>query len=204
VTFALVRAQGEPKVVVYVCHDSDRPSVILIRIANIGRDVATDITFKASRPIPARAFGMSPDGPTPTETMTGGPLINGIPLLGPGDTRDTTWGQFHGLTKALGETPIDISFRYKHGRRTLTGSSRLEVASFSETDASTNPYVQSSRSLESIAKSLNALAQAARRRQKPQTPEEQQQILMMMAAGSGIAVTVAPKSPPDKPPEDQS
>ena len=51
-TFRLVRAQSEPNVVVYVRHDDSRPSVLQIVIENIGRSLATDLSFKASRPIP--------------------------------------------------------------------------------------------------------------------------------------------------------
>jgi len=95
-TYRLVRGQGEPKVVVYTCIDPDRQTISLIRIANIGRDVATDITFTASRPIP-KAFGLSPSETQPAEVMKDGPLNDGIPVLGPGDMRDVTWGQFAGL-----------------------------------------------------------------------------------------------------------
>jgi hypothetical protein len=160
--YVLIRAQAEPKVIVYTCADPDRQTILMIRIANIGRDVATDVAFTPSRPIPARAFGLSESGPEPptTEVMTDGPLIAGIPVLGPGDIRDTTWGQIGGLLKTVGRTPIDISFTYRHGRRTLTGSSRLEVASFIGTDASGNPAESAARSLERIA---DAAERAARR-----------------------------------------
>jgi len=83
--------------VVYTCIDPDRQTISLIRIANIGRDVATDITFTASRPVPAKAFGLSPSETQPAEVMKDGPLNDGIPVLGPGDMRDVTWGQFAGL-----------------------------------------------------------------------------------------------------------
>jgi hypothetical protein len=134
----------------------------------------------ASRPIPSLAFGLPGDAIKLAEVMKDGPLIDGIPVLGPGDTRDVTWGQFGGLMKAVGKGPIDITITYKHGRRTFRGSSRLEVASFIATDASANPSESSARSLDAIAKSLDRLAQAARRKQKPQTPEEMKQALLMM------------------------
>lgn len=203
-TYRIVRSQGEPKVVVYVCGDPDRQTVILIRIANIGRDVATDIRFTASRAIPARAYGISLDEAKPAEIMSDGPLIDGIPILGPGDTRDTTWGQFGGLMKALGKEPIDIKITYKHGRRKMRGYSRLEVASFIGTDASENPNVVAAQSLEKIAKSTEVLAQAARRRQKPQTPDQMKQALMMAAAATGTPVTVRSRPKPDETSGDQS
>ncbi len=50
----LLQAQGEPKVIVFVRHDFDRPSILTIVIENIGRDIARDVKFVASKPIPAR------------------------------------------------------------------------------------------------------------------------------------------------------
>jgi len=44
-TFRLLKSQAEPKVVVYTCDDPDRQTVLMIRIANIGRDVATDVQY---------------------------------------------------------------------------------------------------------------------------------------------------------------
>jgi hypothetical protein len=157
-TFRLVRGQAEPKVVVYVCGDPDRQTILMIRIANIGRDVATDISFKASRPIPAHAYGLTADDAQPAKIMTDGPLIDGVAVLGPGDTRDTTWGQFGGLLKAVGKESIELSFSYKHGRRKLRGHSRLEVASYSGTDDSESPASKSADSLATVAKALEQIA----------------------------------------------
>jgi hypothetical protein len=161
-TFSLVRSQGEPKVVVFACGDSDRPSVIMIRIANIGRDVATDVSFVTSRPIPEKAFGLDTSGKV-ADVMRDGPLVKGIPVLGPGDTRDITWGQFGGLSKALGGSPIDLEFSYRHGRRKMKGHSRLEVASFNGTDASENPASKIAAALTEIAKSLEEIQKDCRR-----------------------------------------
>lgn len=91
-TYRLVVAQGEPKVVAFVMSDSNRQTLLMIRIQNIGRDVATDVSFKASRPIPSNAWGLTTDVETTTETMTEGPLVDGIAALRPGDTRDLNWG----------------------------------------------------------------------------------------------------------------
>src|SRR5262245_52919364 len=156
-TFRLVRGQGEPKIVVYTHGDSDRQTVIMIRIANIGRDVASDIRFKTSRPVPSRAFGLSEQDAPEAKLMSDGPLIEGIAVLGPGDSRDITWGQMGGLMKAVGREPIDVTYRWRHGRRRLRGASRLEVDSFNTTDDSENPNTISARSREKIAKSLQAI-----------------------------------------------
>jgi hypothetical protein len=159
--YRLIQAQAEPKIVVYTCVDADRQTIIMIRVANIGRDVATDVSFTPSRPIPTRAYGLSESepGPPTSDVMTDGPLIDGIPVLGPGDTRDSTWGQLGGLLETVGGTPIDIAFTYRHNRRILTGSSRLEVASFIGTVASANPAESSARSLDRIANAIERVTQ---------------------------------------------
>ena len=162
-TFRLVRGQAEPKNVVYVCTDLDRPTILMIRIANIGRDVASDVRFTSSRPIPSEAWGLAGDDAKPAKTLNDGPLINGIPILGPDDRRDITWGQFGGLMRALGSEPINLAFTYKHGRRTLRGESRLEVASYSGTDASRNPPLLVVEHLEEIAKAVKTIAKEVAR-----------------------------------------
>ena len=130
----------------------------MIRIENIGRDVAADVRFEASRPIPAEAFGLSVDSAEPAAVMTVGPLIDGIAVLGPGDSRSITWGQYGGLMKAVGKTPIELEFTYRHERRSFHGHSRLEVASYTGTDASQKPLEASARHLEKIANASEAVA----------------------------------------------
>jgi len=161
-TARLVQSQAEPKVIVYVRHDVDRPSLLILVIENNGRDIARSVTFKPSRPIPAEAFGIA--GPNrEAKTMTQGPLVVGIPSLGPGDSRVITWGQYGGLAAAIGPTPIELEYTYKHGRRTLSGSAALEVTSFANTDASARPAVASARALNEIATSVKQIASDIRR-----------------------------------------
>jgi hypothetical protein len=97
------RALGEPKVIVYIKRDPNRPTLLCLVIENIGRDIAENVVFTTSRPIPSKAFGI-PGGAA--ETMRAGPLVNGIPALGPGAPREIAWGQFDGLSAALG-SPTD-------------------------------------------------------------------------------------------------
>ena len=157
-TMRLVQAQAEPKVIVYVRHDIDRPSILLLVIENIGRDIARSVTFKSSRAIPAKAFGI--EGPAgPPQVMTDGPFLVGIPSLGPGDSRIITWGQYGGLAAAIGTTPISLEYTYQHGRRSLTGATALEVQSFANTDASDRPAVASARALKDLAASAKQIAQ---------------------------------------------
>ena len=157
-TLRLVRAQSEPNVIVYVKHDLDRPSLLVIVIENIGRDIAYDVAFKASRPIPERAFGIETPASETHRNMSDGPLVSGIPALGPGDSRITVWGQYAGLSHALGKSPIVIEYEYRNGRNTYKKEARLEVESYRNTDASENPALSSANSLKSMKESLDAIA----------------------------------------------
>ncbi len=149
-TARLVQAQGEPKVIVYVRHDVDRPSLLILVIENIGRDIARNVRFRPSRPLPSQAFGIA-GRQGAAKQMSDGPFIQGIPSLGPGDSRVITWGQYGSLAASIGPTPIELEYTYKHGRRTLTGTTALEVQSFANTDASTRPAVASAQALKDLA-----------------------------------------------------
>lgn len=168
-TLRLVRSQSEPKVIVYVKHDHDRPSILVIVIENIGRDIAHDVQFTSSRPIPAKAWGIEMADAATAEVMNDGPLISGIPALGPGDPRTITWGQFGGLAKAISTNPIKLSYTYRQGNHVLSGETQLEVESYIGTDAHEKPAVVVARSakeiestLKSISKSLSTLSKKDR------------------------------------------
>jgi hypothetical protein len=64
-------------------------------------------------------------------------------------------GQVGGILTATGGKPIDLTFTYQHGKRTLKGSSQLEVKSFLRMDASAKPPELAARSLDKIADSLS-------------------------------------------------
>lgn len=162
-TYQLLSAEGAPKIVVYVMGDRTRPTLILIRIANVGRDVAHDVRFQTARPIPAKAWGLSDDSAVASkEVMNSGPLVDGIQQLGPDDFRDVTWGQFGGIRKSLGSEPVRLTFTYRHGEAVLNGSAVLEADSFVQTDVSTHPPVRIARSLEEISSELGRISALVR------------------------------------------
>lgn len=156
-TFRLVRLQADPKVIVYVKHDLERMSILMIVIENIGRDIAYDVTFNASKSIPIKAYGLTVEDARPAEIMNDGPLIEGIPALGPGDSREITWGQFGGLTQALGDSPIVLDYTYRSGNRLIQGKSKLEVRSYLGTDASEKPSVKVARSIKELSESSKSI-----------------------------------------------
>lgn len=158
-TFRLVRTQSEPNIVIYVRHDESRRSILQIVIENIGRGLATDLRFTASRTIPNRAWGLSKDETQPVQPMTEGPLIQGIASLGPGDSRKISWGQYFGLKRALGDEPIRVTCEYWHGRRKMpTVTAVLEVDSFTGTDALESEGARTVKELGRIADATEKLA----------------------------------------------
>lgn len=159
-TLRLVRSQSEPKVIMYVKHDLNRPSILMIVVENIGRDIACNVKFSPSKPIPAQAWGIGAADAVQSSTMDSGPLVSGIPALGPNDSRTITWGQYGGLSKAIGAEPIFVSYTYSQGKRTFSGETRLEVESYRGTDASETPSVVVAKSVREIEKSMQAISES--------------------------------------------
>jgi hypothetical protein len=157
-TFRLVRLSAEPKVIVYVKHDLERPSLLVIMIENIGRDLAYDVNFKTSKAIPAKAFGITAEEAKSAGIMNDGPLIEGIPALGPGDSREITWGQYGGLSKALGDEPIVLDYTYRSRKRLIKGCAKLEVRSYLGTDASEKPIMTIVKNLKELSESVSHIA----------------------------------------------
>lgn len=166
-THRLVRLNTDPKVLVYTVNDRERPGILMIVIENIGRDIAEGVRFTTDRPVPSRAFGMTIEEAQPSELMRSGPLIDGIPALGPGDTRRITWGQFGGLRKALGGKPIRITVEYRRGRHRFSSSSVLEVDSYEGTDASRTVLEEIASNLNTIGQRLQVLTGSIRAEARP-------------------------------------
>jgi len=66
----------------YVCEARLKsPSILMIVVENIGRDIAHDVKFFPSKPIPAQAWAIEFKKPLQRQTLSTGPLISGIPAL---------------------------------------------------------------------------------------------------------------------------
>ena len=159
-----LRSSGEPKVIVYVKHDPERRTILQLIIENIGKDLAHDIRFKPSRPIPYRAFGIERPSTPNTAVMVDGPLVDGIGALGPGDSRMLDWGQFGGLDAAIGTSPLTLDFTYRFGRRRMKGQTRLEVRSYLGTAAAEGSAARQAQAQEKLAKSVSELVMFERTR----------------------------------------
>lgn len=163
-TYRLVRGQTDPHVVVYVKHDHSRPTILLLVVENVGRGLASDVTFRTSRPLPAEAWGIEKP-PKAAGPMVDGPIVKGIPTLGPGDSRKISWGQFGGLKKSLGDEGIDITCEFKRGNKKMKPTkSRLEVNSFEGTDATSSEGARLVKEVGAIAKQIERLGHALGRK----------------------------------------
>jgi len=140
VNYLFYRTQIDPDVLVSASHDERRPTIIVLRIENVGKSMAKNIRFKSSRDIPAKAYGFG-DAPVP-DKMVSGPLINGIPALGPGAKRIISWG-YAGLSRGIQEKTIEIEVSFEADRRfKFLGPKKyrnmciVDAKSFEDTDAS--------------------------------------------------------------------
>lgn len=162
--------QSDPCVIVSVVHDEDRSSILQLVVKNVGTGVAYDIRFNFSRPLPLNAWGVSLDGAEGSETMTSGPLIDGIPALGPGETRKTDWGQYGGLMKALAEGPIIAICSFRKANKTMPPTRNiLEVASFIGTVAAETPVARIAHTLERMERDTKAISKSLGRIQRRYT-----------------------------------
>lgn len=139
----------------------------MLVIENIGRGLAKDVTFTFSEPLPEKAFGIE-NAPMP-KTMSYGPLVTGIPSLGPGSKRVLTWGQYGGLEKGLEDRVVEVTAIYRSDHRYLIGSKKhktispLDIKSFEGTDASDKNWAKkSAEHLEKIAKTLDHATSGSR------------------------------------------
>lgn len=168
INYLFFRSQIDPDVLVYVSPDERRPSLIILIIENIGRGLAKEINFNLSRPIPKKAYGIGDDAKVP-ENMDYGPLINGIPALGPGSKRIITWGQYGGLKKGIGDDVVEITATYKSDaplgmfKRCHKSVCPVDIKSFAGTDVSDKNWdKKTADQLEKIAKTLDQAASGFR------------------------------------------
>ncbi len=164
INYYLLRSHVDPDVVVYTAHDDRRPSILKIVIENVGASPAFDVRFKLPREIEREASNnpakLMDDIWRPVRER---PLVDGIPLLGPGSRRVLTWGSFIALRETFCDAPVRVSATYE-SRRSFpwdptdhTSNSVLEVRSFLATDASEPSELRGVKALEALSKNLSAM-----------------------------------------------
>lgn len=139
----LYRSQTDPDVIVYVATDESQGSLIYIAVENVGKALASDITFRWVPVVPSKAYGIDVNGSEPAEAIEDDhPLRAGIRELGPGAKRLYIWGQWGGITRSLQSTGgrLRLACEYTGGHRALIGQARrhrqdftFEVHSLGET-----------------------------------------------------------------------
>jgi len=157
-TRKILSSQSDPCVVLSVIHNEDRSTILQLIAKNVGTGLAHDVRFEFSHPIPARAWGLSLDKAKKAEEMTDGPLINGIPALGPGESRKIDWGQYGGLKASIGDSKIIATCRFKkNGKEMPPVICPLDVESFAGTVAAESPLSKTAKELEKISKTIQHL-----------------------------------------------
>jgi hypothetical protein len=91
--------------------------------------------------------------------MKDGPLIFGIPALGPGECRKIDWGQYGGLIAALGKEPIIATCKFKKNNKDMTPTKcPLDVASFDSTVIVESSPAKAAKELEKISSNIQHFA----------------------------------------------
>lgn len=158
-TGKILSSQTDPCVILTVVHDEDRPTMLQLVAKNVGAGLARDIRFEFSHQLPAQAWGIDRQQAKTPKQMTDGPFINGIPALGPGESRKMDWGQYGGLAKAIGDKKIKATCRFKKGRKEMPPiNCPLGVESYYQTVASAPPAVNTVKELEKVNRNLKHLA----------------------------------------------
>ncbi len=141
VTYSVFRSSTDPLIIVYAEPDLKRPSVVNLIIKNIGKGAAHSVRFSPNRPLPDKAYGIELPINMPNE-MKSGPIVTGIPFLAPEQQIILTWGQYGGLYKFIGDSPIEIESifnavgRHSFLLRKLRSISSLDIKMFEQSQSS--------------------------------------------------------------------
>ena len=119
-TRQLLRSQTDPCVIVTTGPGERDSTDIDIVIRNVGRSLARDIRFELSEAIMQHAWAAHPsDDPEDPIIMNSGPLIDGIPAMGPDEELRFHWGRYAGLKRILGDRHVVVTCRFKRGRKEM-------------------------------------------------------------------------------------
>lgn len=145
VTYIVYRSSTDPLIIVYANPDLTRPSLVCLTIKNIGKGAAYNIAFRPDRSLPTEAFSIPEPENMPKE-MTSGPIIHGIPFLAPDQQISFAWGQYGGLYKFIGNTPITVNCSFHRTgnphilTRKLKSISRLDIKTFERSESSEHGF----------------------------------------------------------------
>ncbi|ADJ29615.1 hypothetical protein [Nitrosococcus watsonii] len=158
-TRSILATPSDPCVVLTVVHDEERVSILQLVAKNIGTGLATEIRFEFNHPVPDRAWGVAESDAKEAVEMKHGPLIEGIPALGPGETRRIDWGQYGGLKVALAGKNLVATLRFRKGKKEMPAiRCPLDIESYAHTVVAEKPAVKAAKELAEISKHLKQLA----------------------------------------------
>ncbi|MBU1059064.1 MAG: hypothetical protein KJ804_12195 [Proteobacteria bacterium] len=158
-TRSILATHSDPCVVLTVVHDPEHATILQLVARNVGAGLAYDIRFEFSHSLPEKAFGLTVADAKNAKKMTTGPLINGIPALGPGESRKIDWGQYGGLMAAIGDSDIIATCRFKKNNKEMPPTKcPLDVKSFVGTISTEAPMAKTARELAKISKSIQDIA----------------------------------------------
>jgi hypothetical protein len=171
VTYAVFRSATDPVVIVYAQPDLKRQSIVNLFIENIGRGPAHSVRFHSNRPLPEQAFGISPPEQMP-QPMKSGAIVSGVPYLAPGQRISITWGQYGGLSKYIGDEPLQVDVFCYRGRykgifaKKLKTASALDIAMFATSESTEHGFgpnlVKELKALNKTLASIESLMEESR------------------------------------------
>jgi hypothetical protein len=131
-TVRLAAAQTQPFVTVFLRMHDVGGGLFELVIANLGKGAAYDIAFRLPEKFPAHNWGMTESEGTVGPPLNDGPLVRGIPVLGPEEERAFLWGQWGGIGKYLAGKParVDCYFASHQGGEQKVATGVLEIESF--------------------------------------------------------------------------
>lgn len=157
-TKRLVEALSDPCVTIQVAAKEDSARQIQLVVQNSGNGIAYDINFGFSRPLPFKSKQEARNGESLSNAMASGPLIVGIPALGPGERRKIRWGDIGFLSEAIGDEPIIATCKFRKNNKDMTPiTCPLEVNSLFGTTIKRSPTYQLSRDIEKISRKIEYL-----------------------------------------------
>jgi hypothetical protein len=166
VTYSVFRSATDPLIIVYADPDLKRPSVVNLIIKNIGKGAAHSVRFLSNRALPYKAYGIEVPTDMPKD-MTSGPIVTGIPFLAPDQQIILTWGQYGGLYKFIGESPIEIESIFNTVERPyflsrkLRSKSILDIKMFEHSESSEYGFGPDIvKELKEIKKAISSIAKS--------------------------------------------
>jgi len=147
-TSKLVRAQSEGCVVVYPMLLPGQYRELAIVIENVGHGLARNIKFS----LPQHLSGLPTSTAGPFLT---GPLVDGLPALGPGERRLYYWGTLSDLLEKHAGDKINITVKHDGfndvGLESISNDCVLSVDSFRKSVSLPDPLTRIANALERIS-----------------------------------------------------